>query len=113
RAEGRRGGRWTGAQELARAGRHQGRLDQDIRLDEHYVIISERRLRRLQEVSRPEPLGGIMGLLLVVNLHGQINVRREVRSALRELRVERRFSATVVRDDQSSLGLLDLAWASW
>jgi len=57
-----------------------------------------------------------MGLLLVVNLHGQINVRREVRSALRELRVDRRFSATVVRDDPSTLGLLDLsrdfvAWA--
>ena len=57
-----------------------------------------------------------MGLLLVVNLHGQINVRRQVRSALKELRVERRFSATVVRDDPSTLGLLDLsrdfvAWA--
>src|SRR5438445_12324945 len=57
-----------------------------------------------------------MGLLLVVKLHGQINVRRQVRSALKELRVERRFSATVVRDDPSSLGLLDLsrdfvAWA--
>ncbi|TLX98227.1 MAG: 50S ribosomal protein L30 [Thaumarchaeota archaeon] len=58
----------------------------------------------------------MMGLLLVVNLHGQINVRREVRSALKELRVDRRFSATVVRDDPSTLGLLDLsrdyvAWA--
>jgi large subunit ribosomal protein L30 len=58
----------------------------------------------------------MMGLLLVVNLHGQINVRREVRSALRELRVDRRFSATVVRDDPSTLGQLNLsrdfvAWA--
>jgi len=56
-----------------------------------------------------------MGLILVVNLHGQINVRREVRSALREMRVERRFSATVVRDDPSTLGLLDLSrdFAAW
>ncbi len=56
------------------------------------------------------------GLLLVVNLHGQINVRRKVRAALRELQIDRRFSATVVRDEPSTVGLLDLsrdyvAWA--
>jgi len=57
-----------------------------------------------------------MGLLLALNLHGQINVPRGRRAALRELQIDRRFSATVVRDDQSTLGLLDLcrdyvAWA--
>lgn len=57
-----------------------------------------------------------MVLLLAINLHGQINVRSEVRAALRELQIYKRFSATVVKDDPSTVGLLDLcrdyvAWA--
>ena len=57
-----------------------------------------------------------MGLLLAVNLHGQINVPSGTRAALRELQIDKRFSATVVKDDPSTLGTLDLcrdyiAWA--
>ncbi len=40
-----------------------------------------------------------MGLLLVLNLRGKINSTDGVRKALGELKVERRFSATVVTDD--------------
>lgn len=57
-----------------------------------------------------------MGLLLVVNLHGKINSSAPVRKALSELKVERRFSASVVTDDPATVGMLKLckdyvAWA--
>jgi len=48
-----------------------------------------------------------MGLLLAVNLHGLINVPNDARSSLRELQIYKRFSATVLKDDPSTLGLLD------
>jgi large subunit ribosomal protein L30 len=55
-------------------------------------------------------------LLLVLNLHGAINSSRPVRKALEELKVVRRFSASVVPGDPSTLGTLKLckdhvAWA--
>ena len=57
-----------------------------------------------------------MGLLLVLNLRGKINSTDGVRKALGELKVERRFSATVVTDDGQTLGILRackdfVAWA--
>ena len=57
-----------------------------------------------------------MGLLLVLNLHGEINASAPVRKALGELKLEKRFSASVVPDDPSTLGALRLckdrlAWA--
>jgi len=55
-------------------------------------------------------------LLLVLNLHGVINSPGPVRRALEELKVARRFSASVVPGDPSTLGTLKLckdhvAWA--
>ena len=57
-----------------------------------------------------------MGLILVVNLHGSINSSAPVRKALNELRVARKFSASVVPDDAPTVGMLRLckdyvAWA--
>ena len=57
-----------------------------------------------------------MALLLVVNIHGAINSKDPVRKAMEELKVVRRFSASVVPDDASTLGALRLckdhvAWA--
>ena len=45
-----------------------------------------------------------MGKLLVVNLHGQINVPRAARETLVQLGLGLRFSATVVSDDPVSKG---------
>lgn len=57
-----------------------------------------------------------MGLILVVNLHGAINSASGVRKALEELKVLRKFSASVVTDDANTVGMLKLckdrvAWA--
>lgn len=57
-----------------------------------------------------------MGLILVVNLHGQINSSAPVRKALNELWVAKRFSASVVPEDPATVGMLRLckdyvAWA--
>jgi large subunit ribosomal protein L30 len=57
-----------------------------------------------------------MGLLLIVNLHGVINSKSGVRNALSELKTERKFTATVVTDDEQTKGMLRackdyLAWA--
>jgi len=57
-----------------------------------------------------------MGLLLVLNLRGKINSTDGVRKTLGELKVERRFSATIVTDDAPTLGMLRackdfVAWA--
>jgi large subunit ribosomal protein L30 len=57
-----------------------------------------------------------LALLLVLNIHGAINSSGPVREALEELKVVRRFSASVVPGDASTLGTLKLckehvAWA--
>ena len=57
-----------------------------------------------------------MGLLVVLNLRGKIDSTDAVRKALGELKVERRFSATVVTDDGPTIGILRackdfVAWA--
>ncbi len=49
-----------------------------------------------------------MALLLVVNLHGKIDSPEPVRKALTELKVERRFSASLVPGDGPTLGMLRL-----
>ena len=56
-----------------------------------------------------------MGLLLVVNLHGQINSSAPVRKALNELWVAKKFSASVVTDDPPSVGMLRLCkdYVAW
>ena len=50
----------------------------------------------------------MMGSILAINLHGQINVPGRMKGAMRQLGVERRFSATVVPDDASTVGSLRL-----
>jgi large subunit ribosomal protein L30 len=56
-----------------------------------------------------------MGLLLVVNLHGQINSSAPVRKALNELWVAKKFSASVVTDDPPTVGMLRLCkdYVAW
>lgn len=56
-----------------------------------------------------------MGLLLVVNLHGQINSSAPVRKALNELWVAKKFSASVVTDDGPTVGMLRLCkdYVAW
>jgi len=56
-----------------------------------------------------------MGLLLVVNLHGQINSSAPVRKALNELWVAKKFSASIVTDDTPTLGMLRLCkdYVAW
>jgi large subunit ribosomal protein L30 len=49
-----------------------------------------------------------MTSLIVVNLHGLINTRAEVRTTLIELGIGKRFAATVVVDDPSTVGALHL-----
>lgn len=49
-----------------------------------------------------------MGLFLVVNLHGMINVPHAAQKAMTELKVERRFSASLVKVDPTSVGMLNL-----
>jgi large subunit ribosomal protein L30 len=56
-----------------------------------------------------------MELLLVLNLHGKINSSAAVRKALAELKVEKKFSASVVTDDDSTVGMLKLCkdYVAW
>jgi large subunit ribosomal protein L30 len=56
-----------------------------------------------------------MGLVLVVNLHGQINSSAPVRKALNDLWVAKKFSASVVPDDAPTVGMLRLCkdYVSW
>lgn len=56
-----------------------------------------------------------MGLILVVNLHGAINSSAPVRKALNELKVAKKFSASVVTDDAQTVGMLRLCkdYVAW
>jgi large subunit ribosomal protein L30 len=56
-----------------------------------------------------------MTSLIVVNLHGLINTRDEVRTTLIELGIGKRFAATVVVDDPSTVGALHLCkdYVAW
>jgi large subunit ribosomal protein L30 len=57
----------------------------------------------------------MMGLLLVLNLHGAINSSSGVREAMNQLKVIRKFSASVVADDPNTLGMLKLSkdYVAW
>lgn len=56
-----------------------------------------------------------MGLILVINLHGSINSQAPVRKALNELKVAKKFSASVVTDDPATVGMLRLCkdYVAW
>ena len=47
--------------------------------------------------------------LLVVNLRGMVNTRRPVRETLEQLRVVKRFNATIVPDNEVYRGMLNAA----
>jgi large subunit ribosomal protein L30 len=47
--------------------------------------------------------------LLVINLRGMVNTRAPVRTTLEQLRVARRFNATIVPNDAVHQGMLNLA----
>jgi large subunit ribosomal protein L30 len=49
------------------------------------------------------------GSLLVVNLRGMVNTRAPVRTTLDQLKVVRRFNATIIPKDKVHLGMLNLA----
>jgi len=49
------------------------------------------------------------GSLLVVNLRGMVNTRTPVRTTLEQLKVARRFNATIVPNDEVHQGMLKLA----
>jgi large subunit ribosomal protein L30 len=55
--------------------------------------------------SEPE----FRGSLLVVNLRGLVNTRKPVRTTLDQLKVGRRFNATIVPNDEVYQGMLKLA----
>jgi len=57
----------------------------------------------------------MMGLILVVNLHGKINSSAPVRKALGELWVAKKFSASVVPDDAVTVGMHKLCkdYVAW
>ena len=56
-----------------------------------------------------------MGKLLVVNLHGLINVPTDTRATLIQLGIGKRFAATVVGDDDVSKGAVHLCkdYVAW
>jgi large subunit ribosomal protein L30 len=98
----------------------QGRLGQDLRLDEYPLIARQRGLRRVLKVAWTQRLawvfgGKILGKLLVVNLHGLINVPSGTRATLIQLGIGKRFAATVVGDDVISKGSVHLCkdYVAW
>jgi large subunit ribosomal protein L30 len=50
-----------------------------------------------------------VGSLLVVNMRGLVNTRRPVRATLEQLKLLRRFNATIVPDNKVYRGMLSLA----
>jgi large subunit ribosomal protein L30 len=56
-----------------------------------------------------------MGSLLVVNLHGRINTPGPARQTLIELGIGKRFAATIVADDPSTVGAVKLCkdYVAW
>jgi large subunit ribosomal protein L30 len=51
----------------------------------------------------------VSGSLLVVNLRGLVNTRAPVRTTLDQMKVGKRFNATIVPDDNVHRGMLNLA----
>lgn len=59
--------------------------------------------------AKQDRMTEVRGSLLVVNLRGLVNTRTPVRTTLEQLRVGRRFNATIVPDDNVHRGMLNLA----
>lgn len=59
-----------------------------------------------QKNAEPEESNGS---LLVVNLRGMVNTRAPVRTTLDQLKVAKRFNATIVPNDRVHVGMLNLA----
>jgi large subunit ribosomal protein L30 len=53
--------------------------------------------------------GSASGSLLVVNMRGLVNTRRPVRKTLEQLRLIKRFNATIVPDNEVYRGMLESA----
>jgi len=51
----------------------------------------------------------VKGSLLVVNLRGLVNTRTPVRTTLEQLKIGRRFNATIVPDDRVHQGMLNIS----
>lgn len=47
-----------------------------------------------------------MNSLLVINLRGMVKLRHDVKRTLRQLRIERRYTATVISDNEVNRGML-------
>ena len=56
-----------------------------------------------------------MGLILVLNIHGVINSPSGTRRAMSELKVSKKFTASVVADDETTVGMLKLCkdYVAW
>jgi large subunit ribosomal protein L30 len=61
------------------------------------------------QVETPGESSSRTGSLLVVNLRGLVNTRTPVRTTLEQLSIARRFNATIVPDDATHRGMLNLA----
>src|SRR5438105_3745705 len=62
-------------------------------------------LKTVQTAEQEEVKAG----LLVINLRGMVNTRTPVRTTLDQLKIGKRFNATIVRDDKVHRGMLQLA----
>ena len=51
----------------------------------------------------------VTGGLLVINLRGMVNTRAPVRTTLEQMKIARRFNATIVPDDKVHRGMLHLS----
>jgi large subunit ribosomal protein L30 len=51
----------------------------------------------------------VKNVLLVVNLRGMVNTRAPVRTTLEQMKIGRRFNATIVPDDKVHRGMLHLS----
>ena len=64
---------------------------------------------RKKESGRSQPIIEGSGSILVVNLRGLINTKTPVRKTLEQLKLMRRFNATIIPDNQVSRGMLQSA----
>ncbi|MDA4111133.1 MAG: hypothetical protein OK439_01235 [Thaumarchaeota archaeon] len=55
------------------------------------------------------PAEAVVGNLLVVNLRGLVNTRAPVRTTLEQMKIGRRFNATIVPDDKVHKGMLNVS----
>jgi large subunit ribosomal protein L30 len=70
---------------------------------------------KAEKIKQTKITGQTSASLLVVNMRGLVNTRRPVRRTLQELRLLKRFNATIVPDNEVFRGMLEsakehLAW---